>query len=76
MIQRPCVFFADHDAWARRNTGLLHAQQACRPGDRVILPAFAAGHADQQPTDFNDLLRLAGHSELLRQIRDGWPRAN
>lgn len=77
MIQRPCVFFADHDAWARRNTGLLHAQQACRPGDRVILPAFAAEfaaeHADHQPTDFNDLQRLAGHAELLRQLRQGWP---
>lgn len=75
MVQRNCVFFADNDAWGARNTGLLNARQAARLGDRLLLPHFDPAHAAQRPTDFNDLLRLSGHAELLQQIRQGWPES-
>lgn len=73
MIKRSCVFFADDDTWSASNTGLLRAEQAMKPGDRLVFPRFRPAHAAERPTDFNDLLRLAGHGELLRQVRTAWP---
>lgn len=73
MIGRNCVFFADNDAWGSRNTGLLRARLALQAGDRLVLPRFAGEFTAERPTDFNDLLRLAGPAELLRQVRQGWP---
>lgn len=76
MIERPCVFFADNDAWSTANTGLRSARRASRPGDRIAFPAFAGEHHPLKPSDFNDLLRLSGIDALRRQIRPLWPERN
>lgn len=76
MIGRPCVFFADNDAWSTANTGLRSARRASRPGDRIAFPGFAGEHHPLKPTDYNDLLRLSGIDALRRQIRSSWPEPN
>lgn len=68
MIKRPCIFFADNDAWKSHNTGHIAAQEATYKGDRIFLPLFDKALADKKPTDFNDLLMWQGANALKQQI--------
>lgn len=67
----PVCFLADNDQWkpAVGNVGIREAQHAARAGDRVFWPCFSAGLHSHHPTDFNDLLLLAGKDETMRQLQ-------
>lgn len=69
-LNEPVCFIADNDQWkpAVGNVGISSALQAAKEGDRVIWPRFAQYLHTRQPTDFNDLLLLAGKDETLRQL--------
>ncbi|MBX7224081.1 MAG: hypothetical protein K1Y36_29465, partial [Blastocatellia bacterium] len=72
------VIAADHDQWkAERlergeplgNTGLIKAHQtALKYRCQVVTPAFADLDTADQPTDFNDLHRLAGLEAVRKQL--------
>jgi putative DNA primase/helicase len=65
------TFFADNDSWKPEigNTGIVKARSAALPGDRLRVPSFGSQHVGLKPTDFNDVLRLKGLDELLRQVQ-------
>lgn len=73
-IDRPCVFFADDDRAGERHTGWHQARAALQPGDRIVLPQFAATACEDRLSDFNDLHRVSGLREVQRQVRQAWPQ--
>lgn len=79
------VIGADNDQWTLRpmpNPGVHHAKQAGKASNAVLaIPRFTAEQiadwrdrhrkgADEGPTDFNDLLELAGPDAVARQFAD------
>jgi phage/plasmid primase-like uncharacterized protein len=63
------VIAADNDLWKEINTGKEKAEiAAAKYNATVILPEFKYEHKDYLPTDFNDLEKLAGITEVKRQL--------
>lgn len=60
---------ADNDLWKDHNGGRKKAELAAHQyGAKVLLPKFTLAHKDDAPTDFNDLHRLEGISEVHKQL--------
>ena len=74
---RPLEILADNDCWhpARGNAGLDKAREAQRAHGSASLrvPRFPRGVQSHRPTDFNDLLCLAGLPALQAQLGGGEP---
>ncbi|MCE3232799.1 MAG: inner rane protein [Rickettsiaceae bacterium] len=63
------IICADNDQWSNENTGVEKAQEAARVIQTLIcIPDFQRLDITQKPTDFNDLMLLAGMEEVKRQI--------
>lgn len=63
------IIAADNDLWKENNIGKEKAELAAQKyGAKVILPKFTLAHKDEMPTDFNDLHKLEGISEVRRQL--------
>lgn len=77
-LAEPVILAHDDDRWKPKigNTGLQAALQAQRPGDCLVSPWFNANSLKNQPTDFNDLLRLEGMAQLVEclyaQLPEVW----
>jgi putative DNA primase/helicase len=67
---RDMVVAADNDQWTEGNPGASKATEAAKAANaRLAVPQFA--DASECPTDFNDLMRLAGCEEVKKQIDAG-----
>lgn len=70
--KRTILIAADDDQFTDGNPGKTKAGLAAKASNAtVVLPAFADEAMKQKPTDFNDLHRLAGLSEVKRQLVEG-----
>lgn len=60
---------ADNDQWGEYNTGFIHAKDvALLTGSTIYWPDFTGFDCSQKPTDFNDLMCLAGIEEVENQL--------
>ena len=65
---REFILAADNDAWTPGNPGLSKATEAAKAtGGKLGVPSFP--DTASKPTDFNDLARIEGRAEVLRQIK-------
>jgi hypothetical protein len=67
--EKEFIIAADNDLWKENNIGKEKAELAAQKhGAKIILPKFTLAHKDEMPTDFNDLHKLEGISEVRRQL--------
>jgi len=67
--EKEFIIAADNDLWKENNIGKEKAELAAQKyGAKVILPKFTLAHKDEMPTDFNDLHKLEGISEVRKQL--------
>lgn len=60
---------ADNDAWGAENIGVISAIKAAKnSGTFIRRPNFDNFDTSSRPTDFNDLMCLAGLEEVKRQL--------
>lgn len=63
------IIAADNDQFTPNNPGLTKAKEAALAiGSRLLLPNFNNLNLAIKPTDFNDLMQLAGIDEVKRQL--------
>lgn len=63
------VICADNDQWTITNPGLGRAREAAKAtGAALLYPDFSHLDTTSKPTDFNDLMQLAGKEEVKRQL--------
>ena len=63
------IIAGDNDQWKEKNVGKEKAELAAKKyGAKVILPQFSQSHKDKMPTDFNDLHKLEGISQVVKQL--------
>lgn len=69
-IYGPVILAADNDQWKEHvgNIGLLEAEKAAENADHIVMPHFKAQEISTKPTDFNDLLCIAGLPALASQV--------
>lgn len=68
------VIAADNDQWTDGNPGIHHARQAASAARAILaVPKFES--LATKPTDFNDLLMLAGIEAVREQIQAAIPSA-
>ncbi|KKO48088.1 hypothetical protein VT06_13315 [Arsukibacterium sp. MJ3] len=69
------VYFAhDMDVYKPKvgNVGLNNALVAAQPDDYFMTPQFLSIHGKEQPSDFNDMLRLYGINVLQQAMEQVW----
>jgi conjugative relaxase-like TrwC/TraI family protein len=67
--EKEFIIAADNDLWKENNIGKEKAELAAQKyGAKIILPKFTLSHKDEMPTDFNDLHKFEGISEVRRQL--------
>jgi len=65
------VICADNDQWTTTNTGLKAAIYCANQYNTLIrYPDFSGLNVSSKPTDFNDLMRLAGMTTMELQLKD------
>lgn len=72
---------ADNDQWNKENVGInLAMQTAALTGASLHYPTFENLNVSTKPTDFNDLMCLAGIEEVERQLlisrRNPWKKTS
>jgi phage/plasmid primase-like uncharacterized protein len=71
---RTLLIAADNDQFTADNPGLTKGKAAARAAKALLsFPEFADEALAEKPTDFNDLHRLAGLSEVSRQVQRAIP---
>lgn len=62
------IIAADNDQWGEKNAGVKKAGEAAVLSNAIVaVPQFV--DTTDQPTDFDDLLRLSGANEVAKQIK-------
>lgn len=67
----PIIFFADNDRHHEKNIGLLKAQEACsaiKALTTIAIPDFGNFDPCKSATDWNDLVRIRGKEEAIKQL--------
>lgn len=67
----PIVFFSDNDRHLPSNQGVLHAQEAfdeIKDNAVLAIPDFSGCEVSKSASDWNDLVRLRGKDEAMRQL--------
>lgn len=60
---------ADNDQWGKDNSGISAANKAAQIiNAKVLAPDFSKFDVSSKPTDFNDLMHLAGIEEVKKQL--------
>jgi putative DNA primase/helicase len=79
-VEAEIIIAADNDIYTNNNPGLTKAKEAAISiGIKFVYPNFTGFDVTTKPTDFNDLMRLAGIEEVKKQLEnflaidDEWP---
>lgn len=71
---RTIVIAADNDSFTEGNPGITKAQAAAKSvAALVAFPTFSDNDFFDKPSDFNDLHRLSGITEVRKQIERAFP---
>jgi len=63
------IICADNDQFNKQNTGLTYGLEAAqKAGAKIIYPKFDSFDLSSKPTDYNDLMCLAGIEEVEKQL--------
>lgn len=69
-LEANLIIAADNDAHGEKNTGLEGAEKAQKAGmAHIVAPDFTGLETDSKPTDFNDLMMLAGADAVREQLK-------